>query len=144
MGFTLELGAAAPDFSLPATDGKTYALEDFEEARCLVVFFTCNHCPYVLGSDDLTAKTAMRFAKKGRPLRRHQLEQRGHAPGRRFRPHGRADERGRTSPGPYLRDKGQDAAKAYGALRTPHFLRLRQRAEVGLHGPRGRQSEGGR
>ena len=51
MSFTLKIGDAAPDFALPATDGKTYRLADFSKARALVVFFTCNHCPFVTGSD---------------------------------------------------------------------------------------------
>jgi peroxiredoxin len=42
---TLDRGDAAPDFELPGTDGKTYALDDFETEALLVVF-TCNHCPY--------------------------------------------------------------------------------------------------
>ena len=62
MSFTLELGAAAPDFSLPATDGKTYRLSDFAEAPVLVIFFTCNHCPFVTGSDEVTRQTAEEFA----------------------------------------------------------------------------------
>ncbi|MEO7598467.1 MAG: redoxin family protein, partial [Opitutus sp.] len=43
--FTLELGQHAPDFNLPATDGRSYRLGDFKAAKVLVVFFTCNHCP---------------------------------------------------------------------------------------------------
>jgi len=42
MAFTLEIGAKAPDFTLPATDGKTYRLNDFSDADVLVIFFTCN------------------------------------------------------------------------------------------------------
>lgn len=41
----LSLGSAAPDFSLPGTDGRTYTLKDFANAKLLVVIFTCNHCP---------------------------------------------------------------------------------------------------
>ena len=33
--FTLELGTAAPDFSLPATDGRSYSLADFKDAKVL-------------------------------------------------------------------------------------------------------------
>ena len=33
MSFTLSIGAKAPDFSLPATDGKTYKLADFKNAE---------------------------------------------------------------------------------------------------------------
>ena len=36
MAFTLQLGSTAPAFSLPATDGRTYSLADFKEAKVLV------------------------------------------------------------------------------------------------------------
>src|SRR5436190_11368621 len=42
---TLPLGAEAPDFKLPAVDGREYSLRDFAQAKILVVIFTCNHCP---------------------------------------------------------------------------------------------------
>src|SRR5208283_2770013 len=42
---TLAIGAQAPDFKLPAVDGKTYSLKDFDSSKLLVVVFTCNHCP---------------------------------------------------------------------------------------------------
>jgi peroxiredoxin len=42
---TLALGAAAPNFKLPGTDGRDHALSDFADAKVLVVVFTCNHCP---------------------------------------------------------------------------------------------------
>ena len=64
MAYTLQPGGKAPDFTLPATDGKTYSLSDFND-KYLVVFFTCNHCPYVIGSDEVTRKTANEFASSG-------------------------------------------------------------------------------
>jgi peroxiredoxin len=43
----LELGTAAPDFSLPEpTSGNTVSLKDFA-GKPLVVIFWCNHCPFV-------------------------------------------------------------------------------------------------
>jgi len=63
--FTLQIGEKAPDFILPATNGKTYSLDDFRRARVLVVFFTCNHCPFVTGSDEITRATAVRFKDRG-------------------------------------------------------------------------------
>src|SRR5690606_6648485 len=65
MAFTLQLGEQAPDFNLPATDGGTYSLDSFKDARILVVFFTCNHCPYVVGSDEVTRATAEKYAAQG-------------------------------------------------------------------------------
>jgi peroxiredoxin len=65
MGFTLDIGAHAPTFALPGTDGRTWRLDDFRDSRVLVVFFTCNHCPYVLGSDEDTRAIVEKFAPRG-------------------------------------------------------------------------------
>lgn len=121
MAFTLELGAQAPDFSLPATDGKAYSLKDFAETRTLVVFFTCNHCPYVVGSDDVTAKTAMRFASKGVRFVGINSNSEVTKPDDDF-DHMVSRMAEKNFPWVYLRDKDQKAALAYGALRTPHFF----------------------
>ena len=37
----------ARDFRLPATDGKTYALDDIRGEKGTLIVFICNHCPYV-------------------------------------------------------------------------------------------------
>ncbi len=42
---TLAIGASAPDFALPAVDGKTYHLADFTGSKVLAIVFTCDHCP---------------------------------------------------------------------------------------------------
>ena len=42
---TLELNQPAPALGLKGVDGKTYRLDDFADAKILVVIFTCNHCP---------------------------------------------------------------------------------------------------
>ena len=41
----LALGSPAPDFRLPAVDGRTYSLSSFKDAKVLVVIFTAVHCP---------------------------------------------------------------------------------------------------
>ncbi|NND06515.1 MAG: redoxin domain-containing protein [Saprospiraceae bacterium] len=41
----LEIGAKAPDFTLPGVDGKFHSLDDYSSAEVLVLLFTCNHCP---------------------------------------------------------------------------------------------------
>ena len=65
MAFTLEIGSKAIDFNLQGTDGKKYSLSDFVDSKFLVVFFTCNHCPYVINSDEVTRKTVEHFNPKG-------------------------------------------------------------------------------
>ena len=118
--FTLEIGAAAPDFRLPATDGKTYALRDFASAKVLVVFFTCNHCPYVTGSDESTRKVAERFGPRGVQFVGINSNSVNTYAEDSFE-HMVARMQQHKFPWVYLRDESQDVARAYGALRTPHF-----------------------
>ncbi len=49
---TLEIGARAPDFSLPGVDGKFYSLKDFDQASVLAIIFSCNHCPTAQAYED--------------------------------------------------------------------------------------------
>lgn len=48
----LELGTAAPEFSLPDTAGNIVSLDNFKDAKALLVVFACNHCPYVIHIRD--------------------------------------------------------------------------------------------
>jgi peroxiredoxin len=120
MAFTLQIGTKAPDFKLPATDGRTYGLADFKEARVLVVFFTCNHCPYVVGSDELTRQTADRFAPRGVRFVGINSNSRNTYPEDSFE-HMIKRMQQQRFPWVYLHDESQSVARAYGALRTPHF-----------------------
>ncbi len=119
--FTLKIGEIAPDFKLPATDGKTYSLKDFGDAKVLVVCFSCNHCPYVIGSDEVTKQTAEKFVKDGvrfvvinsNSANTYEEDSFEHM----------VTKMAETKyPWVYLHDKSQEVAKAYGALRTPHFF----------------------
>ncbi len=125
MSFTLQLGAKAPDFNLPATDGKSYSLNDFADSEILVVFFTCNHCPYVTGSDETTRATAERFAPHGVRFVAINSNSRNTYPEDDF-PHMVKRMEKFRFPWTYLHDESQDVARAYGALRTPHFYVFNQ------------------
>ncbi len=120
MAFTLELGSKAPDFTLPATDGKTYQLSDFSDAGVLVIFFTCNHCPYVIGSDEVTRQTADKFAAQGVKFIGINSNSKQTYPEDDFE-HMVARMQEHQFPWLYLYDESQETALTYGALRTPHF-----------------------
>lgn len=120
MAFTLTNGQKAPDFKLPATDGKTYSLNDFSEAPWLVVFFTCNHCPYVIGSDEVTRTTAEKFRDKGVQFVGINANSKNTHEDDSFPNMVKRMEEQRF-PWVYLHDETQEVALAYGALRTPHF-----------------------
>lgn len=121
MAFTLDIGQPAPDFSLPATDGDIYSLSSFSDAKTLVIFFTCNHCPYVIGSDEITRKTAEKFLGKGVQFVGINSNSKNTYQEDSFENMKlRMDEY--SFPWKYLYDGSQDVARAYGALRTPHFF----------------------
>ena len=120
MPFTLPLQAQAPDFSLQGTDGKTYTLQSFSNSSILVIFFTCNHCPFVIASDETTRKIALKYKDKGVTFvginanspELYEEDSFKHMVDRMKK---------NRFPWVYLMDATQDVAKAYGALRTPHF-----------------------
>lgn len=120
MSFTLALGAVAPDFTLPGTDGKTHSLGDFADAKALVIAFTCNHCPMAIGSEDRMNAIYADYSGKGMAMVSINSNELVHHPDDSF-DHMvvRAKEKGFQFP--YLRDESQEVALAYGALRTPHF-----------------------
>jgi len=119
--FTLELGAAAPNFSLPGTDGHDYSLADFTSAKGLVVFFTSNVCPFVLGSNEITRRSAERFGAKGVAFVAINANSEATNPGDSFDAM-KIHMQHHQFPWVYLRDTSQASALAYGALRTPHFF----------------------
>ena len=125
MTFTLQIGDKASDFELPATDGKVYSLAEFVEAKLLVVFFTCNSCPFVIGSDEVTRATVDRFGDKGVVFAGINSNSENTHPTDDFN---HMVERMNTNKFPwvYARDKSQEVAKVYGALRTPHFYVFNQ------------------
>jgi peroxiredoxin len=121
MAFTLDIGEKAPDFKLKATDGNTYSLSDFSGSDTLVVFFTCNHCPYVIGSDEITRKTAQKFQNKGVSFVAINSNSAHTYPEDDFNHMVSRMERNKF-PWKYLYDETQNIALEYGALRTPHFF----------------------
>ena len=120
MSFTLEIGKQAIPFNLPATDGRSYGLEDFQDSPYLVIFFTCNHCPYVIGSDEVTRDTVLKFKDKGVRFVAINSNSKNTYEEDDF-PHMVQRMAEFDFPWTYLYDESQEIALAYGALRTPHF-----------------------
>lgn len=120
MAFTLEIGSKAIDFNLPATDGKKYSLQSFSNSKFLVVFFTCNHCPYVINSDEITRKTVEKYQPLGVTFVGINSNSKNTYPEDSFE--GMVERMKKYKfPWKYLHDEMQEVALAYGALRTPHF-----------------------
>jgi len=120
MAFTLQIGQQAPDFQLSATDSCIYQLSDFK-SETLVLFFTCNHCPYVVGSDEITRATALQFADKGVQFVAINSNSKNTYEEDSF-PNMVKRMAEHNFPWTYLHDESQEVALKYGALRTPHFF----------------------
>lgn len=127
--FTLEIGSKAPDFNLVATDGHHYSLKDFNHADTLVIFFTCNHCPYVIGSDEETRKTVEKFKDKGVAFVGINSNSSRTVPEDSYE-HMIKRMHDHHFPWIYLYDPTQKAALDYGALKTPHFYVFDQQRKL--------------
>jgi len=128
---TLEIGAAAPDFSLPGTDGKTYTLKSFADAKVLAIIFTCNHCPTAQAYEDRMIALTKDYKPKGVAVvavspndpKAVALDELGYSDmGDSFEEMKiRVKEKGYNFP--YLYDGDTEImSKAYGPVATPHIF----------------------
>jgi len=129
MAFTLELGAAAPNFDLPGVDGKHYSLADFADAKVLIVVFSCNHCPYVVGSEDRMNALYAEYRPKGVEMIAVNSNETDNHPTDSFE-HMVERAKAKGFRFAYVRDETQEVALAYGALRTPHFYVFDERRRL--------------
>ena len=119
MSFTLQLGQKAPDFNLISTSNEIISVSSFD-SKFLVIFFTCNHCPYVTGSDEVTRQTANKFKDKDVSFIAINSNSANTYQEDSFENMIlRMEEY--NFPWVYLHDDNQEIALKYGALKTPHF-----------------------
>ena len=121
MTYTILLGEKAPNFEgLKGTDGNLYGLNDIGLNQFRVIFFTCNHCPYVTGSDELTRKVAEKFQKEVEFVAINSNSKNTYEEDSYENMVLRMEEF--NFPWLYLHDESQKVAQEYGALKTPHFF----------------------
>ena len=128
MSFTLQLGQKAPEFNLISTSNENISLSSFN-SKFLVVFFTCNHCPYVTGSDEVTRQTVNKFKDKDVSFIAINSNSANTYQEDSFENMGlRMEEY--NFPWVYLHDADQEIALKYGALKTPHFYVFNEQREL--------------
>lgn len=117
----IPLGFKAPDFKLQdVVSGRNTTLHELKSPKGTVVFFICNHCPYVLHILDKLVETARQYKKRGISFiaissndadaypEDSPVKMREYALKYNF-------------PFPYLYDDTQEVARAYQAECTPDF-----------------------
>lgn len=118
----LDLGTAAPDFTLPdPATGSTVSLDDVSSAPVLVVMVLSNHCPFVKHIADAIADFAREYQSRGVAIVGLNANDVARYPA--DSPARMVEEvalRGYTFP--YLFDESQDVVKALAAACTPDFF----------------------
>jgi len=129
----LQLDDRAPDFNLPGVDGKSHSLGSFSAQKLLVVFFTCNHCPYVQGWDDRLIAIQKDYGPKGVQLVGINSNETKNYPEDSFdKMVIRAKEKKFNFV--YLRDEDQSVARAYDAACTPEIFLFDADGKLRYHG----------
>jgi peroxiredoxin len=126
------LGSAAPDFSLPSTEGTTVSKADYR-GKPLLVGFICNHCPYVKHIGRELASHLGAYEKRGvgvvllsaNAVESHPED----APAKM------AEFKGEYGIAvPYLYDESQEVAKSYEAACTPDFFLFDEKHQLFYRG----------
>lgn len=124
------LGMVVPDFSaLPGTDGRSYALADFQDKQACVLIFTCNHCPYAQAYETRLVQLAAEFEPQGIAFLAINANDAETYPDDAFdKMQQRAQAKGFNFP--YVQDASQAVARAYRVVCTPHVFVVQARRLV--------------
>ncbi|OQX30873.1 MAG: thioredoxin family protein [Candidatus Sedimenticola endophacoides] len=130
-----EFGKSAVDFDLPGVDGRSWTLEQCRGPAGLLVMFICNHCPYVKAVRARIVRDALELKELGVHCVAIMSNDPDLYPEDSFE-NMREVARKHGFPFPYLLDRSQEVARAYGAVCTPDFfgynadLRLQYRGRL--------------
>lgn len=128
-----DFGWRAVDFRLPGVDGRTWSLAEAAGPRGTLVAFICNHCPYVRATIDRLTADCRLLADEGigaiaiMPNDTDRYPEDGFEAMQRFAAEHRL-------PFPYVIDRSQATARAYGAVCTPDYFGFNAALELQYRG----------
>ena len=127
------IGCNMPEFSLPATDGQSYDQSYFDGAKACLVIFTCNHCPYVKGSEEQMNQTVVQHLEAGLKVLAISSNDAVKYPEDNF---DKMKEKAAELklPYPYLYDETQAVAKSFDAACTPECYLFDANKKLVFHG----------
>ena len=129
----MKIGEKAVDFKLKGVDGRDHSLGEFLTKDILVIFFTCNHCPYAQAYEDRLVKLQRDYQDKGVQFIAINSNDDKNYPEDSFeKMKERAREKGFNFP--YLRDSDQNVARGYNAACTPEIYLFDQERKLQYHG----------
>jgi peroxiredoxin len=130
----LPLGTKAAPFQLMDTiSGKTLSLNNLKGEKGTLIFFICNHCPFVVHVNPMLIELGKVYQEKGIQfiaISSNDIEK---------YPQDAPDVMKKVAekegyPFPYLYDETQDVAKAYHAACTPDFFLFNEQLELVYRG----------
>jgi len=128
-----DFGWRPPAFSLKATDGKTYTLDDIKGPNGTLIMFICNHCPYVKAILDRMVRDVKELQGLGIGVAAIMSNDPSDYPEDSFDNMIRvAEANGFTFP--YLLDETQQVGRAYDAVCTPDFFGFNADLELQYRG----------
>jgi peroxiredoxin len=135
-------GSKAPKTKLKMQDisGEEYALEDMKGEKGLIVIFSCNTCPFVVGNDNFGGweqqyNDVHAFAKKTGYemvlINSNAAKRSGDDSFKAMKEHAAKNKYTMK----YLVDKDAELADAFGARTTPHVFLLDEKMKLRYQGP---------
>ena len=128
-----QFGTKAISFSLNGVDKQIYSLEQIKGKNGTLVFFICNHCPYVKGVIDRLVSDIENLQKKGIGCVAIMSNDAKKYPEDSF-DNMKKFSKDNNFTFPYLYDETQEVAKLYGAVCTPDFFGYNKDLELQYRG----------
>lgn len=125
-----KVGDKAPDFKAKGIDGTETSLKSaLKDAKAVVVCFTCNQCPVAVAYEDRFIEFSKQYGKKGVKFIALNCN---NASENLEKMKQRAEEKGFNFP--YVFDASGDAAREYGAKKTPELFVIDGSGKLVYHG----------
>jgi len=114
------LGSQLPDFELVNTDGRRLGTTYLKDGTAALVVFTCNHCPYVKGSEEMLIEIVRKLQPQGLRVVGINSNDASKYPEDNFE---KMKEKSisMSLPYPYLYDESQEVARLFDAACTPEY-----------------------
>ena len=128
-----DYGQNAYDFKLVCTNDKIWTLDSLKGERGLLLFFICNHCPFVKAIIPKLVKVTNTLIDHGINSVGIMSNDASDYPEDSFGNMGKAAKKNKFS-FPYLYDETQEIAKKYGAVCTPDFFGYNASLELQYRG----------
>jgi len=128
------LGSKLPEFELPNVAGNVISSDFLKTGKAALVTFTCNHCPYVKGSEEMLVEIVRKFEKSGLLTCTINSNDESKYPDDNFE---KMKEKAEDMqlPYPYLHDKSQEVARLFDAACTPECYLFDAEHKLVYHGP---------